>query len=529
MKKKLFCILLCGVMLVASLCGCGQNANGEKQNTDSKSSKSEGQTGKTVTMLYNRSDTLDPYMAKSDLNRNLALLLYDPLIRLDNNFKVDNCLALQTAFDGRVCTVTLRDVAFSDGSAVSAKDVLYSYEIAKKQAKYSQQFEWVQAVYESGDKMVVFELKRNDPYFVNLLDFPILKAESSGRTDDDGVPVAPVGCGRYVFDKENERLNANASYYKGALEIPVINLLHAPDEASASHYVEIGAASLYYTDISSGGIIRMSGKKTDVNLNALVFIGINDKNELLKSKNMRYAISSAINRADICKNAYFNNAVAAVGFFNPAFEDALPVQTIDSKNNLEITVENLGKIGYNKLNSDGYCENADGSVPAFSLLVNRENDSRVQAARLIAGELKAAGIKITVVEKPFNEYLEDIKNGSFDLYLGEINISSNMDMSPLTVSGGKASFGISAKGESEPENETPQEGPAPNAVTEAAVASFYSGESSVLNLAGTLLTEMPQIPVCYRKGILFYSDAISGEVEASLSDIYYSVNSYIVK
>ena len=128
----------------------------------------------------------------------------------------------------------------------------------------------------------------------------------------------------------------------------------------------------------------MSGKKTEVNLNRLIYIGINSSYGSLQSKEMRYAISSALDRNAICQTAYYNNAIAAKGFFNPYFEATAAVQTIESKPNSKITVENLSKIGYNNMNSSGYYANSSGNNPVFTLLVNSENSSRVIAANLIA-------------------------------------------------------------------------------------------------------------------------------------------------
>ena len=57
-----------------------------------------------------------------------------------------------------------------------------------------------------------------------------------------------------------------------------IRLINAPDSEAVGHYVEIGAADMYYSDISDGNILRMSGKKVNINLNHLIYIGVNLSN-----------------------------------------------------------------------------------------------------------------------------------------------------------------------------------------------------------------------------------------------------------
>ena len=67
------------------------------------------------------------------------------------------------------------------------------------------------------------------------------------------------------------KLTVNTKYYGGSLNINEIRLINAPDSESVSHYVEVGAADMYYSDISDGNIVRMSGKKVSINLNRDVY------------------------------------------------------------------------------------------------------------------------------------------------------------------------------------------------------------------------------------------------------------------
>lgn len=534
--KKLICILI-SISLIFALAGCRRTTDTVSSSEGIAAAPSSNTDTKIINLLYSYSDTFNPYTASTDANRNLTTLLYDPLVKTDNSFKTVYALASSAQTVEKVCTVKLRDAAFTDGSTVTADDVIYSYNLAKNCPFYTYNFYEVASVNASDSKTVVFNLSQYDEYFINLLTFPIVKSGSSGATDADGKEIPPIGCGRYYISKDGDSLILNTSYYGKKGSIETIKLINSPDADSTSHYVEVGATHVYYTD--DDNIVRMSGKKTEVNLNRLIYIGINSSYGSLQSKEMRYAISSALDRSAICQTAYYNNAIAAKGFFNPYFEATGAVQTIESKPNSKITVENLSKIGYNNMNSNGYYANNSGNNPVFTLLVNSENSSRVIAANLIAQQCKAAGIQINVVECSYEQYVERLSTNNFQLYLGEIQILDNMDMAQLVIPGGSAAYGVgleSAQTQNSEslgdensesyENAKPSEEQTKQSSCESIINSYRSGKCGISDVAGTLLTEMPQIPICYRNGVLFYDSAIVGGVSASRSDIYLSIENY---
>lgn len=522
--KKWICALI-SLILTISVCGCRQNATGFSSSENIGDVQLQASGEKEISLLYSYTDSFNPYTAKTDANREIASLLYDSLVKTDNNFEPIFVLAESVETVAKVCTVKLRNATFTDGSVVTADDVVYSYNAAKTTERYAYNFYEIVSVSAIDTKTVVFTLSQSDPYFVNLLTFPIIKSGTSGSHDSDGKEIAPIGCGRYKLSASGTVLERNESYYGKKGVIKTVKLINSPDSSSTSHYVEVGATDMYYTD--DGDIVRMSGKKTEVNLNRMVYIGVNDSYGSLATREMRYAISSALDRDAICQTAYFNNAQSATGFLNPNFEPVKSLQTIEEKPNYKITVENLSKIGYNSMNSDGYYANASGNNPVFTLLVNSENSSRVAAANLIAAQCKAAGIQINVIQCTYEQYVERLSSGSFQLYLGEIQLLDNMDMTQLVVSGGTAAYGVSDKTESQSTDADVSESSALQvSPCKAILDSYHAEQCGIGDVAATLLTEMPQIPVCYLEGVLFYDSDITGGVQASSNDIYLNFENY---
>lgn len=512
--KKTVCVLL-AFILCFLLASC-------KSTKDDTSSTVSGKNvpdvkNAQISLIYYSGDSFNPYTAKTKYNRELSRLLYDPLVKFDNQLNPVCCLAQSAVCEGKICTVTIRPAYFTDGTAVTARDVIYSYNLAKKsETVYAASLYEVLSVSGDGNSLT-FTLDRVDPYFPNLLDFPVIKAGSDGQMDSDGVEISPVGSGRYYISDDKSILIRNDRYFGNLSAVPEINLINAPDETSASHYVEVGAADIYYADESVSNIARMSGRRADVNTNNFVYIGINGSYGPLSQSSVRYALSAAIDRDAICHTAYFDNAAPASGFFNPVLKETAAVQSLKTGADIEITVENLKKIGYNRLDN-GYYVNESGRPLSFTLLVNSDNAPRVSAAKLIASQCRAAGIEIRVIERGYQEYISLLSSGNFQLYIGEIKVLANMDMSNLVLPGGSAAYGVSAAVD---ESGAPAKG-----VCEEMIDLYRAGGCSISDLAGTFLTEMPQIPVCYRNGMLFYTSRIKNSAAPSACDIFLSFENY---
>ena len=523
--KKLLSVILC-LGLIFSLTACKENKNTASNKTDTQQ---EAKQKNYITLLYSMSDGFNPYTIKTDVNRQLCMLLYDSLVKLDNEFNPVYSIAQSVEVSDKTCTVKIKNSTFSDGSRLTAEDVVYSYNLAlDSKTEYSSALYGVASVSLQDTTTVVFNLKNHDLYFANVLDFPIIKKGSDTLSDSDSVKLPPIGSGRYKVNEDLTALLQNENSGEKGI-ITEIRLINAPDLESVSHYIEIGAADMYYSNISDGNILRMSGQKIDINLNNLVYIGINHNVGDLATRQLRQAISSGIDREKICKEIFYNNALAATGFFNPVWQGTKSVQNIQTVANSQITIENLKEIGYNSLDKEGFYRKNGGAL-RFTLLINKENRIRAAAAYAIAEQLKTVGIKITVIEESYENYLQRLSSGNFQLYLAEVNLTDNMDIRSLVMPGGSIAYGIKAtKPETTQQTDATQAEPVTEISYSTVLEKFYTGETAITDVATTLQTDMPIIPICYRTGILFCNENIENVKNSSGSDIYFSIKSYKFK
>lgn len=509
--------------------------NSETNNIDYNKKNNIGGSAPTFSLMYCSNDTLDPYTAVTKINQELTVLMFDPLVKLDRDFSPIYVLADKITLNGTNCVITLKSVNFSDGSTLNAEDVTYSIKKAKEsQTKYRQQLENVVSYSAASANTVSLKLNAYDPYFINLLDFPIIKRNSDTRKSADNVALPPIGCGRYIFDTDNKQLSANSSYHNGGVSIKHINLINTPDGEALRHNIEVGSISMYYTDLSDNTLPKMTGKIHEVPLNNLVFIGVNSKNKHLNRTQLRQAISSAINRSVICEKIYLGNATPAQGPFNSEWKDASGLQTIDIKHNIDICVANLGQIGYNNKDNDGYFIDNKGKRLSFTLLCNNDNSSRLSLANLLSQQLKDAGIELKVKAVDWNSYINALNSGSFDLYLGEIKLLNNMDITQLVTPGGNAAFGISEQevrtettqntsSDNQSEDDTPDGTDFSFEPTYKILQSFYEGSATLQQVIIKFLEELPVIPVCHRCGLVTYNQRLNPGPKSTLSDIFLGI------
>jgi peptide/nickel transport system substrate-binding protein len=147
----------------------------------------------------------------------------------------------------------------------------------------------------------------------------------------------------------------------------------------------------------------------------------------------------------------------------------------------------------------------------------------VLCANLIKSQLFEVGIKININALSYKDYLSALKSGSFQLYLAEVKLNNNFDISPLVLYGGSCAYGITAEAAQSTEKTEN------DVSTELIISKYKNGQASIADVITTVNSQMPIIPICYRTGILFSNEKIENVDNSSYSDIYFSIESYSIK
>ncbi len=526
--KRIRRFLACtaALVLVIASAGCGGNVTVSQTETTSEPASDTVQIHyNDLRLAYARGDKLDPFLAKTNVNRRLTTLLYDSLFVVDENFEAKPLLAKEYSTDGYSVTVSVNnDVRFTDGSYMTTADILYSFELAKASDAYKARLKNVDSASAVGANVLLFTLASPDPYAAACLDFPIVKTGTSfedrkkaaAESPDEDAPKTtdqsvPVGSGRYVLRyEENENdpvLVAFNDRFKGFFPaMTVIHLVNVTDASALFYSLEIGNISFAFDDLSGGKYTRVNATISEYPMNNLIYVGMNQDDPALANTFVRQAISAAIDRQDILNVAFQGHATVTRTPFNPLWTPAAEYETSHADagiNALSLLEEN----GFDKINTYGVRNNGRLSLN-LDMIVVEDNDFKRMAAQQIARKLKTLNVNVRITTLPTADFLNAVELGKFDLYIGEISLTPNMDLSAFFGGSGAAAHGIW------------------NKTAAGAYSEFLAGEINMDAFMEAFNEDVPFVPLCFRKGIVASVKELQGAQDAFVGDLYADVEDW---
>lgn len=436
------------------------------------------------TLAYSRADSLNPFLMTSRVNRELVPLLYEGLTTVTASMQAVPCLAESVQVQGTTVTARLsRDAVFSDGTPVTAEDVLTSFAAAKESDAYAALLSNVADAAAAEDGVTVtFTLRRGDPLAAACLSFPIIRVAEDGTIR---------GSGRYVFERTPCLL---ANPHGDAVAFSEIRLLDLVRDEEGLSGVELGRVSYYYSDLTDGDLPRVSSATTAVDTEYLVYLGVNAARRLFEDAAVRRAVSLALDRTRLAESAFAGYATAATSPFPQPFSVANDMAVYAPHADRTAAGALLAAAGYAVPNG----EEENAQTATVSLLVCEDNLFKTALADLIKTQLEAVGFAVTVVSLPYDDYFVALRNGRCDLYIGEVRMTANMDLSPWLARGGAVSYGIDTNG----------------AAAES-YAAFCEGTVTAAAFSAVMAEDAPYIPLCFRRGMAAYARNLTGVLPAA--------------
>lgn len=331
--------------------------------------------------------------------------------------------------DGLTYTVTLKDgIKFHDGEDLTADDVVFTYRIPLSDdydGPRKSYFEALKSVEKIDDRTIKFHLNKVDTQFETVgLSFGILPehilkdvpiqdlAEHEFNTKN------PVGSGPFKFvewkDGEYVKVEAFDDYYQGRPHLDTITMKFVPDTNALLTQLQNRDID-FYAGIPASDIETVKSFKDDIGIKiekglalSYTFFAGNLRNELFKDKEVRQAITHAIDREMIVNEILEGHGQVAHVPESPlswAYNEDVPKFEFDREKAKKMLAEAGWKPG-----KDGILEK-NGKRFSFELKTNLGSKVREDVAILLQEQLKKVGIEVKPEFVEYSTFTNDVKPG----------------------------------------------------------------------------------------------------------------------
>lgn len=400
--------------------------DGKKQVSNVQNNELEINMVRELNIGISNYDTINPILSNNRDVLYIDKLIFEPLIDITYDFKIENRLAKEfSKINDTTYIIKLKDDKyFHDGEKFTAEDVIFTLNNLKNNninSIYKENVSKIKELQKIDDYTVKIILNEKVDFFEYMMCIPIL-AKHSYYDDFNSKNPIPVGTGKFKISKITEdSILLEKFNNENETKITKINLLlkkTAKDLYTALTKNEIDFMTTnniqYEEYIGTMGYNINQCKNREFD-----YLILNSKNYILNQKEIRQAISYSIDRNEINYNIYNNkyyisNFPLDYGSYLYNSDNKLEFDTNKAKN---ILIEN----GWTLRNN---IWKKDAKTLSLKLLVNKENEKRVNVAKNIKEQLEKIGIIINVIEASNKEFNNYIKNENYDIILTG-NVVSN--------------------------------------------------------------------------------------------------------
>lgn len=436
------------IIIVAVIAGisCTAMILHDNRNQEETSKEiTEYKTMKSVYFAMDKVSSLNPLASTAEDTYYISKLVFSSLFRLDDTLNIEKDLVdtydVNTG-EGYVSIKLKEGVAFSDGNILTAYDVRYTVDEINSIGNKSPYFEYISKIDYieiDGDYSFTLYFKSANDAALDNLTFPIVSASSFDRND-----TKPAGSGPYFYgsyaNKKVLKLKVNKDYYgekaKNSLRFKVIE-----DKSKIPGLMTID--SLTAAVVTSNEVAIDAEDKgmrvTPIASNEMEYIGFNFKNKYLKDARVRQAVAKAIDCQSIIDDSYGGAGVVNDSVYYPDFLGNANAGDLYEQDQIG-AAELLNKCGFVDTDENGYLEDKNGKEIQLTILVNKNNDSRVDAAETIASELNKIGIKASVKSVSWKSYKAALKQKKFDLYFGGYQFDQKYNLKEMFAKNNKVGY-----------------------------------------------------------------------------------------
>ena len=397
-------------------------------------------------------DTLNPILTKNKQISDILKLIYEPLFDFNEKNELEPKLANEwNEKDNNTWIIKLNDLAtWHNDKYFSADDVIFTYEsiLESENSVYKENIKNIISIEKVDDNAIQINLAEADKLFLYKLTFPIIpKYYFKDDLSNEYKAIRAVGTGPYKYNSISEDgkiilLVSNSKWWSNEeFKLNKIYLYKYPTYGEAIKAFKSTEIDVIPTTMSSWqkkfGAIGINSYNYESD--EFETIIANSQNTILRENSVRRMILSGINSENIIESIFDGNAIVSD---YPIKSNSYLNFNDSSKNyDMEKAKQLLINAGWN--NSSGVWQKEINNkiyVLEFELLVNNDNEEKVEIANLIVDNLKEIGVKLKIVKVNSKEYNKRIENGNFELALATINLDMDIDIIELVNSTSEKNF-----------------------------------------------------------------------------------------
>lgn len=412
------------------------------------------ETEYTTTLAYYPNASLHPITGDNLTNLTLSGLVYEGLFSISTDFTATNvlCSTYEVSEDGLVWSFFINTSrTFSDGTAITAEDVVYSLSLAKSSTLYSTRLSTVESIkVTSGEdipKGVVITLSAPAGQLPLLLDIPIVREQA---TVDGQDALPPLGTGSYTFFGSG----SDITLVPTELGLPSIKLYAVTSSSDVIYGFETRSISLVSTDVMGSNQLTFSGTYETrlFPTTELFFVGFELEDGPCADVALRQLLQQAFDRDYIATSLLSGHLTPSSLPISPEslyYNEDLASTIAYNRQTVSQGLTALGwELGDVVMETTEEGEDViesylirDGEVLTLDLVIYSDNQSQALIGNYLAETLEALGIMVNLRSLSWESYLAALESGDFDLYLGETRLTATFDLSPFLTEDGALNFG----------------------------------------------------------------------------------------
>ena len=525
--KYIFFIFI--IVIVAFTIYTINNKEEEQEENEITANQEETKVEQVLQIGMAEFDTMNPILSTNKYVQSISKIIYEPLININNNYELENCIASEWAKTSETTYVIKlkENVRWSNGGNCTAEDVLYTIDRLKEITTNNIYIYNVEHVIQAeivDTYTIKITLSREVPFFEYNLNFPIMCkkyfAEESFQDSEKG--KMPLGTGKYVISEIQDSkiiLTKSENYWNKKNDEPQIETIKINlYESTGEMYNDFKLGKLDLVNTTNINIENYIGtigynKVEDIG-REYEYLAFNMEGKVLSNPEVRQAISYAIDKNAIIASVY--NGKYTAGDFPLPNTNWLYQGNSENKYNAEKAKQILQDNGWEfKYNYWQKYVNYYTRKLNFNLVVNSSNTTRVQVAEIIKQQLEAIGIKVTIIKANDKQYSNYKNYKNYDMILGGTYIGTSPNLERYFGDGNLAKF----------QNEEAKTiiNDLKNITDKELLKEKYK------RLYEIYISENPYVSLYYSYEITAYSKSLAGSISANWYNMFYNISSWVKK